>query len=181
MKNKILKIFLFCAFLLSANQSFAAFTFKSNDIKSGADIPQQHIFNGFGCSGGNLSPQLQIGDIPAGTKSLAITMFDPNAPTGSGWWHWIAYNIDPTVTVIETGTKQISQNTLLARNDYGDYAYGGPCPPVGSKHNYIFTLYALDVTKLDVPLDASAALIGYNLNSHVIEKRLLTATYWRKK
>ena len=180
MKNKILQIFAFLSLSLAANQSFAL-QFKSTEIKNGSEIALKHVYNNFGCSGENKSPILEISDIPPETKSLAITMYDPDAPTGSGWWHWIVYNIEPTITSIESGSKKISQNATLGRNDYGAYDYGGPCPPISSKHRYIFTLYALDIEKLSVPLDASSALIGYNLNAHAIAKRELAATYWRKK
>lgn len=182
MKNKILFLSSILFLLFSANNSFARnMKLKSDDIESNKEIGEEFVFNNFGCKGSNLSPQLTISDVPVGTKSLAITMFDPDAPTGSGWWHWIVYNIDPTTINIARAATKISENAVVAKNDYGANAYGGPCPPAGTKHRYVFTLYALDITALDVPNDASAAMIGYYLNTHTIEKVILTPFYASKK
>ena len=180
MKNKIV-IALFSALLIFSQDAEAGIMkFKSADIKSGGNIKEAQVFNSFGCNGLNKSPQLSISGVPKGTKSLAITMYDPDAPTGSGWWHWIVYDIDPTVTEIPAGVEKISSNAVMGRNDYGDYKYGGPCPPVKTRHRYVFTLYALDVEKLDVPEGASAAMIGFNLNAHTIKKEEFSGFYSRK-
>jgi Raf kinase inhibitor-like YbhB/YbcL family protein len=168
--------------LMLADNSFAAkMKLKSGDFKNGKRIGQTHIFNDFGCKGDNSSPELVFIDVPKEAKSLAVTMFDPDAPTGSGWWHWVVYNIEPTITKISTGDKRISDNATFGRNDYGTYNYGGPCPPLGTRHRYVFNLYALDVEELDLPSDASAAMIGYYINSHKIKQADLNAFYYRKK
>jgi Raf kinase inhibitor-like YbhB/YbcL family protein len=159
---------------------------SSYHFKEGSQIKEVNVFNGFGCKGQNISPQISIIDIPKEAKSLALTMYDPDAPTGSGWWHWIVYNM-PTYTknIFSSDSKLtkpaiFGRNAVFGRNDYGTNDYGGPCPPIGSgKHRYILTIYALSVDKLSVPNDASAALIGYNINAHTIEKASITAYYGR--
>lgn len=181
MKNKFLKISIFLSFLLFSNNSFAVLKFKSSDIKKGKQIGEAYVYNGFGCSGENKAPKFEITAIPEGTKSLAMTMYDPDAPTGSGWWHWIVYNIDPKTKIIGGDSEKLEGEVSIGRNDYGNYDYGGPCPPEGTLHNYIFTLYALNVKKLDVSKNASAALIGYNLNAYAIQKKEFRAKYRRKK
>ena len=182
MKNKIIFLLISVFLVLTANNSFAArMKLKSNNFRYNSDIPEVHAFDGFGCTGKNQSPHLSIENVPSDAKSLAITMYDPDATTGSGWWHWIVYDIEPNVTQIKAGVDLISQNARLGKNDYGNYAYGGPCPPVGSKHRYVFTVYALDVEKLELPENPSAALIGFNINAHKIKEAQISAFYGRKK
>lgn len=168
-----------CFFANSAN----AISISSSDFQEGKIIKEDNVYNGFGCKGKNISPQITINDIPKDAKSLAITIYDPNAPTGSGWWHWIAYNIPTATKTITAGdVKGLSfgKGAVFGRNDFGTYGYGGPCPPVGhGRHHYILSVYALSVEKLDLPKDASAALIGYNINANIIEKASITALYKR--
>jgi len=115
------------------------------------------VFNSFGCSGQNVSPALSWSHAPAGTQSFALLVHDPDAPTGSGWWHWLVYDIPATVTSLPAGagdpkTKLLPPSALQGRTDFGTYAYGGPCPPPGKLHHYHFRLYALKVPKLaEVP------------------------------
>lgn len=156
----------------------------SNDIKMGQKLDERFVFKGFGCDGQNISPSLFWENAPEGTKSFAITSYDPDAPTGSGWWHWLVYNIPADVNHFETGMSsdiwRVSSNIIQGRNDFGAFKYGGACPPKGDQpHRYIFTIYALDVDRLDVPKDASPALIGYMINANLISKSSLTAFYWR--
>ena len=154
---------------------------ESDDMKEGGMLKLEHVFNGFGCEGENKVPQISIGNIPVDAKSLALTVYDPDAPTGSGWWHYIAYNIPTYINKIAKGESKIAQGVKFGKNDFGTYNYGGPCPPKGhGKHRYIFTVYALSVENLELPKDASPALIGYNLNANSIEKSSLTAYYERK-
>lgn len=161
------------------------FQLSSTDIEADAEIPSQFIYNGFGCAGPNISPALSWSGAPAGTKSFAITVFDPDAPTGSGWWHWIVYDIAANVSEIKTGAGIIRSLKLpvgakLGINDYGTKDYGGPCPPTGhGVHHYVFTVFALGVATLDVPDSASSALIGFNLNGTALAKASFTALYSR--
>lgn len=168
--------------LLSAPAIAADLTLDSTDIQQGKTLSIKHVYNGFGCEGENISPALSWKNIPEGTKSLAVTVYDPDAPTGSGWWHWLAFNMPPTTTHLESGAsgKSMPAGTIEGRTDYGTTGFGGACPPKGDKpHRYIFTLFALDIEKINLDATAPAAQVGYNLNAHAIEKATITATYGR--
>lgn len=162
-----------------------AFTLTSPDIADGSTIAQSFEFDGFGCSGRNQSPVLRWSGAPEGTKGFAVNVYDPDAPTGSGFWHW--YVIDLPVSVSELpanagakGGAHLPAGARQIRNDYGQYAWGGMCPPPGDKpHRYIFTVHALSVERIDVPDDAPAALAGFMVNAHTLAKASFTATYGR--
>lgn len=164
------------------------FVLKSADIAPNAKITDKHVFKGFGCEGGNVSPALEWSGAPAGTKSFAVTMYDPDAPTGSGWWHWVVFNIPASTTKLEQGFGEASGAKLPAgavqsRTDFGVPGYGGPCPPKGPSlkkpHRYIFTVFALKVDKLDLGADSSGALVGYMLNGNALGKASFTGLYGR--
>ncbi|WP_231908797.1 YbhB/YbcL family Raf kinase inhibitor-like protein [Marinomonas sp. TW1] len=124
--------------------------------------------------------QLTWADAPAGTKSYAITTYDPDAPTGSGWWHWISFNIPAKVSSLSRGADMKSLGAIELKSDYGSTGFGGACPPKGDgMHRYQFTVWALPVEKLDLNASVSAAIVGYTLNSMAIGKAKLTATYNR--
>jgi Raf kinase inhibitor-like YbhB/YbcL family protein len=158
-------------------------TLTSKDISGQLSINE--VFNGFGCTGKNISPELSWNNVPKGTKSFAISVYDPDAPTGSGWWHWIVFNISKDVRSLKAGAGEISAKLLpqgAVQNviDYGFAGFGGACPPQGDKaHRYIFTVYALDVEKFDLDGKQSAAIAGYYINAHTIEKASLIAYYGR--
>lgn len=162
-----------------------SFTLTSNDITQDKFMNKAQEYNGFGCDGGDLSPHLKWSNIPVGTKSFAITAYDPDAPTGSGWWHWQVVNIPLTTLEIATGSGSQNQNSILEKamqieNDYGGKSYGGACPPVGhGVHRYRFTVHALSVAKLLLPEGASGALAGYMINAHTIETSTIEALYQR--
>lgn len=159
-----------------------AFSLGSTDIPDNLVLTQKQVFNGFGCEGGNISPQLHWQNAPEGTKSYAITVFDPDAPTGSGWWHWMVVNIPASIHALPSGVKMetVAAGIVQGRNDFGYAGFGGACPPVGDKpHRYQFTLWALNTDALPIDHNASGALVGFMLNSHVIAKAELTATYGR--
>ena len=176
-------LFLFALCVISFSGAAQAFTLKSADIKEGEKIDAKFVFNGFGCTGGNVSPALNWTDAPTGVKSFAVTIYDPDAPTGSGWWHWVMYNIpansDGLPQGAGSGGTTIPNEIIHARNDYGVQGYGGPCPPPGPAHRYIVTLYALSAEKLDIPADASPAMVGFMLGTHALAKASLTASYGR--
>jgi len=163
------------------------FTLSSPDIKAGGMIAKSFEFNGFGCSGDNKSPALKWSGAPAGTKSFALTVYDPDAPTGSGWWHWMVINIPAATSELPANagaadSKTLPPGALQNRIDYGVHAWGGVCPPQGDKaHRYIFTVHALKVDKLDVPADATAALTGFMINANSIGTASFTAKYQRAK
>ena len=179
---------LICALLSASSLLHAAgFQLKSSDIKAGSLIAQKFEFNGFGCSGENKSPALQWSGAPAGTKSFAVTVYDPDAPTGSGWWHWSVINLPADTGALKADAGAASGANLPkgashVRIDYGVAAWGGMCPPPGDKpHRYIFTVHALKVDKLEIPTDATAALAGYMINANALGKASFTAMYGRPK
>ena len=161
------------------------FRLASPDITDGATIADQHAFNGFGCAGGNISPAFSWSGAPAATKSFALTCYDPDAPTGSGFWHWVVFNIPAGATGLPRGagdpkSPAAPKGAVQGRTDYGVSGYGGPCPPPGDKpHRYQFTVFAVDVDKLDVDAQSSAAVVGFNLHFHTLAKATLTGLYGR--
>lgn len=164
----------------------AGFTLSSPDIAPRQTIASKFIFNSFGCKGENISPALNWKHAPAGTKSFAIMVHDPDAPTGgAGFWHWVVVNLPSTMTGLAQGDGRLDSGTLppgalQIRNDYGQAAWGGPCPPVGDKpHHYNFTVYALKTEKLSIPADASTSVVGFMINSHALAKASFTARYGR--
>jgi Raf kinase inhibitor-like YbhB/YbcL family protein len=175
--------------LLSLSLSSAVFadTFKlsSQDIAEGKFMSKAQEFTGFGCAGDDLSPQLQWSGAPKGTKSFAITVYDPDAPTGSGWWHWQIVNIPSTVKVLSAGAGSTKKDlapkgSMQISNDYGSKGFGGACPPKGhGVHHYRFTVHALSVAKLELPKDASGALAGYMINANTIATSTIESLYKR--
>jgi Raf kinase inhibitor-like YbhB/YbcL family protein len=157
----------------------------SPEIAPGATIQNEQVYRGFGCNGTNISPELRWSWAPSTTKSFAVTLYDPDAPTGSGWWHWVIVNIPPTTTFLprNAGDPKMGlapPGTIQIRTDFGAAGYGGPCPPPGDKaHRYLFTIFAVDVDKLPVDETSSAALVGFNLHSHTLTKATLTGFYGR--
>jgi len=173
------------------------FTLSSPDVTG--TFGTKFILNGFGCTGQNVSPALVWSNIPAGTKSLSLQVHDPDAPTGSGFWHWAVYDIPPGVTSLAQGAGN-SPATLPAgayggNTDFfdtgatgGNGNYGGPCPPTGdAPHRYNFTLYALAVDHIDaaagIPRTGTAGLFSFAINKGVgpalLGKATFTATYGR--
>jgi len=175
---------LISAVLLAGTVSLQAggFTLHSNDL--GGQLTKKQEFSGFGCSGENISPELHWNDAPKGTKSFAVTVYDPDAPTGSGWWHWVVFNIPSSVTSLPSDFGNLTQkhaiNAVQSITDYGKGGFGGACPPKGDRpHRYIFTVHALDVDHLDLDEKASPALVGYMLGVHAIAKSTLVSYYGR--
>jgi hypothetical protein len=173
---KSLSILLSAALLISTSSIAQDFTLSSSDIKEGKDLAIKHVFNGFGCKGENISPSISWSEAPEGAKSFAITMYDPDAPTGSGWWHWTVINIPSNVSSLE---KSLPQGAIAVKNDFGQSSYGGACPPPGSVHRYIFTVHALDTSKIDVSLSATNAYVRFLIKKHEIDKASITSIYTR--
>jgi len=161
------------------------FKLESPDIQPGTIIDKRFEANVFGCSGENKSPALKWSGAPQGTKSFALTVYDPDAPTGSGWWHWMVIDIPGSVSELKPDAGNHSGANLPAgarqvRIDYGFTGWGGMCPPPGDKpHRYIFTVHALDTQRIDIPEDATAALAGFMINASTIAKASFTALYGR--
>jgi Raf kinase inhibitor-like YbhB/YbcL family protein len=147
-------------------------------------LANDQVYNGFGCNGKNISPALNWSGAPGGIKSFALTVYDPDAPTGSGWWHWIVYNIPASITELPQGAGSSGGNlpagAVQGRTDFGTSGYGGPCPPKGDKpHRYIFTVYALKTDRLNVPANSSAAMIGFTIGANKLASASITALYGR--
>jgi len=172
--------------LVPGARAFAA-TIKvtSPDFRNGATITNRHVFSSFGCSGENVSPEIRWGRLPKGTRSVAVTVYDPDAPTGSGWWHWVVYNIPPKVHSLPEGVgtkdgKGLPAGAVQGVTDFGAPGYGGPCPPKGDRpHHYIVTVYALKTSKLSVGPGASPAQIGYFIHFATLAKGRLVGRYGR--
>lgn len=175
------------------------FTLTSQSV-GGQGTPAQE-FNGFGCTGRNQSPQLSWTNPPEGTGGYAITMYDKDAPTGSGWWHWVAFNIpagttslpmgagssDPrasgasaTSSATSAGSGGMPAGTIQSRTDFGTTGYGGPCPPQGdAPHQYVITVYALKDDKLNLDENASPAQVSYAINQRALGKASIIFYYQR--
>lgn len=166
----------------SAAAQAADFTVASPDVAEGQMLSDAQVLNGFGCTGGNVSPALEWQGAPAGTKSFVVTVYDPDAPSGSGWWHWVVYNVPAATTSLPRNAgsgEGLPDGAVQGRTDFGAPGFGGACPPPGAMHRYQFTVYALDVDKLDLPADPSAALVGFMTGAHTLGSARLTAVYTR--
>ncbi len=160
----------------------------SRSFKDGDYLKMDHILSadaGFGCNGDNRSPHLSWSGAPAGTKSFALTCFDPDAPTGSGFWHWLVVNIPSDVTelALDAGNAKSSslpKGALQIRTDFGVPGYNGPCPPPGDHpHRYIFTIYAVNAETLPVNAETSAAVVGFHLHFAALEKAEIMGLFKR--
>jgi Raf kinase inhibitor-like YbhB/YbcL family protein len=158
----------------------------SHSFDDGDYLPVDHVLSaeyGFGCSGDNRSPHLAWAEAPEGTKSFAVTCFDPDAPTGSGFWHWVVVNIPPGVTelAVDAGNVRsgmLPEGALQVRTDFGAPGYCGPCPPQGDHpHRYLFTVFAVGVDQLPVTADTSAAVVGFQLHFNTLAKAELMGLF----
>ena len=176
------------ALLLGGAQAHAEMRLASKDLTPGQPMANAQVFNQFGCKGANASPELSWSGAPQGTKSFAVLAFDPDAPTGSGWWHWVVFNIPASASVIAANASRdgaLPQGALQSRTDFGITSYGGACPPVGGGvHRYQFTVYALSVADLtagDFPLDTSApaAMVSFVVHATALDHATLEVPYQR--
>jgi len=189
MKGLVLGAVVLSCGAFAANAAFAQnMSLKSAEVSDGGAMKEEQVLNGFGCKGANISPSLSWTGAPTGTKSFAITNYDPDAPTGSGWWHWVVFNIPVATTSLpknagDVKAKLMPDGAVQSRTDFGVGGWGGPCPPPdGKSHRYIFTVFAVDVDQLPYAKDenAMAALVGFALHFHTLDKATLTATYSRQ-
>lgn len=160
------------------------FELTSADVADGAQLPARHRSGRMQVAGGeDVSPQLSWSGFPEGTKSFAVTCYDPDAPTQSGWWHWAVLNIPTDCTTLPTDAGNpdapgLPQGALTLRNDAGFAGYLGAAPPEGhGDHRYFFVVHAVDVDRLDVDADATPALLGFNLFFHTLGRAWLTPTF----
>jgi Raf kinase inhibitor-like YbhB/YbcL family protein len=170
-----------CA-LVSGNAIAKGFTVTSDILKSGGTMAMEQVYNSFGCTGGNISPDLKWTGAPEGTQAFAVTMFDPDAPTGSGWWHWLAFNIPADATGLAKGASEsgMPSGTVQSRTDFGKPGYGGPCPPPGKPHRYVFRVVALK-EKLPLEQDSPGAMVGFYVNQNKLAEAKIEVRYGRKK
>lgn len=164
--------------LNGANSAMAnEFTVTSRDSQNGMLSPR-NFANIVGCTGENISPEISWRDSPKDTKSFVVTIYDPDAPTGSGWWHWVVVDIPGSVTSLSQGAgnslNKLPSGARQINTDMGVPGYGGACPPVGESHRYIITVKALNVAKLELPPTASAALVGLLSNMHSLAQASLS-------
>jgi Raf kinase inhibitor-like YbhB/YbcL family protein len=166
--------------------SLHAQTFTLSSTSVGGQATMTEVFDGFGCTGANVSPQLSWTNPPEGTKGYAITIYDKDAPTGSGWWHWLVFDIPATTLSLPAGAGDPAKNmmpvgAIQSRTDFGAPGYGGPCPPPGhGPHQYVVTVYALKIDKLGLDANASPAVVGYTLNGNTLAKASIVFYYERK-
>lgn len=154
------------------------FTLTSPDFKAGEVLKPEYSYNGFGCTGKNLAPVLNWDHAPEASKYFALTVYDPDASTGSGWWHWLVVNIPKEAKSLDAA--KLPEGAVTVQNDYGATSYGGPCPPVGDKsHRYIFTLYALKDKIAVGDAHVPAAQIGYQINQLKIAQTEIIGYYGR--
>lgn len=180
LRNLMATGFLFTTMAVSP-ASAQEFDLTSTTVSEGEKLTNAHVFAGFGCEGENQSPQLSWIGAPEGTKSFAITAYDPDAPTGSGWWHWNVVNIPASVTSVaqDASNNNLPEAALELRNDYGTIGFGGACPPPEEVHRYIFTVYALGTERLELPENPSNALVGFMIRANMLDSASITAVYHR--
>ncbi|WP_428962920.1 YbhB/YbcL family Raf kinase inhibitor-like protein [Micromonospora fluostatini] len=154
-----------------------SFALSSDDVRNGEPMDATYAHGSVG--GGNVSPHLSWSGFPAETKSFVVTCFDPDAPTGSGFWHWVLVDVPVSVTELAGGVDEAGLGGAFSvRNDYGDTGYGGAAPPAGDRpHRYVFAVHAVDVERLDVGPGASPAYVGFNLAFHTLARAVIRPTY----
>ncbi|OFI33609.1 phosphatidylethanolamine-binding protein [Alteromonas lipolytica] len=171
--------------LACSTASMAAIEVSSKAAPDGSVLTQSQVFAGFGCSGQNISPDLSWSAGPQGTKSYAVTMYDPDAPTGSGWWHWVVYNLPASTLSLPVGAgtpdgAKLPAGAVQGKTDFGGPGFGGACPPPGDKpHRYIVTVYALGTEKIEVAADSTGAMVGFMIHANMLDKGSITTTYSR--
>src|SRR5271154_336016 len=164
----------------------AAFTLTSADIGPDKPLAQDFVFSGYGCSGGNQSPALRWSDAPAGTKSFAVALFDPDAMQGRGFWHWLMVNIPASTTALardagKNDGSKLPAGAVQIKNGFRALGYSGSCPPPADEpHGYVMTVYALQLAALDVPADVTSATMLTTIEANSLGKATLTYHFGRK-
>ncbi|QIL88789.1 YbhB/YbcL family Raf kinase inhibitor-like protein [Microbulbifer sp. SH-1] len=167
-----------------AHADVKKFTLASKTFVNGARMQPAQLYFGFGCSGENISPELHWRGAPEGTRSFALTVHDPDAPTGSGWWHWIVFNIPADMNSLPEGAGDpksgLIPEAIQSRTDFGSSGYGGACPPEGhGDHRYQFRIYALKVDQLPLDENSPAAMVAYYVNANKLAEAQLEVIYGR--
>lgn len=154
---------------------------SSTSIRHNSRLPEAQVFNGWGLSGGNISPQLSWSQAPEGTKGYAVTCFDPDAPTPSGFWHWVLVAIPADVTSLDAGAgtaQNATKGAFHVANDFGNKQYDGGAPPAGDQnHRYLFAVHALDIADLGLDHTASAAVAAFTMGAHTLARGVISTSY----
>lgn len=185
MKRSLTSFFAMMTLAAADASGAQGFEVRSPDIAEGQKIDMKHVYDSFGCTGGNLSPELIWSEPPPGTKSFAVLAHDPDAPTGgAGFWHWLVVDIPPDVRTLKQGAGDASGKGLPPgahhlETDFGEKAYGGPCPPPGAPHRYVFTVYALKIDKLGDAAHGRTAIAGFTINANTLAKASITGLFGR--
>ncbi|MFN7176673.1 MAG: YbhB/YbcL family Raf kinase inhibitor-like protein [Thermaurantiacus sp.] len=181
-RTRPLLTFVLAAYVVQAGSLRAEMQLDLPDVKRGA-LQISHVASGYGCDGLNQSPEMIWTGAPPETKSFIVSAYDPDAPTGSGFWHWMAFDIPPSVAGLAEGAggsdHAMPSGSVLARNDFSMNRYDGACPPEGSTHRYVFTVYAMPMEHLPINASASAAMVGYFANTAALAKASVVAVYGR--
>lgn len=156
------------------------FELRSDDVQDGATLATPQVSGVFGAGGEDVSPHLSWSGAPAGTQSYAVTVYDPDAPTASGFWHWAVFNIPADVTELPSGASgaKLPKGAVELKNDGGTVGYIGAAPPPGhGPHHYHIVVHAVDVPTLEIPAEATPAFLGFNLFSHTLARASLVPVY----
>ena len=184
-KKRVVPVVMIVFFVIAAQSLAGNFVLTSPQLEAGGTLKVEQVFNGFGCTGDNISPELNWSGEPDETNSFAVAVYDPDAPTGSGWWHWLVFNIPATMHTLAVDSGNLKKGLLPAgsvqsRTDFGKQGYGGACPPKGDEpHRYQFTVWALDIVELPLDQNVSGAMVLFFLKQHQLAQAKMTVTYGR--
>lgn len=158
------------------------FQLTSSGITEGQEIGLKYRLNAYGCAGENISPALEWSNAPIGTKSFVVTLYDPDTKSGSGWWHWVMFNIPANVSQLKQGAGSgdgAPKGAIHTRTDFGTSGFAGSCPPPGKVHRYQYRVYALGVESLELDGNATPAMVGFMARANAIGIAELTAVLTR--